>query len=237
MDPSYYVFNLPDTKEGAEFINMVPFTPKSKQNMTAIMMGRNDGDNYGQLIVYTMPKNKTIYGPMQIEAQIDQNTEISKEFSLWKQSGSTYKRGDLFVIPIGTSLLYVEPVYLEATNQAIPEVKRVIVAYQDKIAYEATLGEALMSLFGGDAGDSGSKIDGLDDGGTDEDLKSLIKKAQNAYDKAIECQKEGDWEGYGKYIKQLESYLTKLVNESGTSAPAAAPAEEPAQEEATDEAA
>ena len=94
-----------------------------------------------------------------------------------------------------------------------------------------------MSLFGGDAGDSGSKIDGLDDGGTDEDLKSLIKKAQNAYDKAIECQKEGDWEGYGKYIKQLESYLTKLVNESGTSAPAAAPAEEPAQEEATDEAA
>ncbi|MBQ3370791.1 MAG: UPF0182 family protein [Mogibacterium sp.] len=237
MDPSYYVFNLPDTKEGAEFINMVPFTPKSKQNMTAIMMGRNDGDNYGQLIVYTMPKNKTIYGPMQIEAQIDQNTEISKEFSLWKQSGSTYKRGDLFVIPIGTSLLYVEPVYLEATNQAIPEVKRVIVAYQDKIAYEATLGEALMSLFGGDAGDSGSKIDGLDDGGTDEDLKSLIKKAQNAYDKAIECQKEGDWEGYGKYIGQLESYLTKLVNESGTSAPAAAPAEEPAQEEATDEAA
>ena len=139
MDPSYYVFNLPDTEEGAEFINMVPFTPKSKQNMTAIMMGRNDGDNYGQLIVYTMPKNKTIYGPMQIEAQIDQNTEISKEFSLWKQSGSKYKRGDLFVIPIGTSLLYVEPVYLEATNQAIPEVKRVIVAYQDKIAYEPTL--------------------------------------------------------------------------------------------------
>ena len=81
MDPSYYVFNLPDTEEGAEFINMVPFTPKSKQNMTAIMMGRNDGDNYGQLIVYTMPKNKTIYGPMQIEAQIDQNTEISKDRS------------------------------------------------------------------------------------------------------------------------------------------------------------
>ncbi|MBQ9273098.1 MAG: UPF0182 family protein, partial [Mogibacterium sp.] len=82
MDPSYYVFNLPDTEEGAEFINMVPFTPKSKQNMTAIMMGRNDGANYGQLIVYTMPKNKNIYGPMQIEAQIDQNTQISQDFSL-----------------------------------------------------------------------------------------------------------------------------------------------------------
>ena len=236
MEPSYYGFNLPDTEESAEFINMVPFTPKSKQNMTAVMMGRNDGDNYGQLIVYTMPKNKTIYGPMQIEAQIDQNTEISKEFSLWKQSGSSYKRGDLFVIPIGTSLMYVEPVYLEATNQAIPEVKRVIVAYQDKIAYEPTLGEALVSLFGGDADSGGSKIDGIDDGDGDttEDVRSLIKKAQNAYDKAIECQKEGDWEGYGKYIKQLESYLTKLANESNAGSKAAEPAE---AEAAADEAA
>ena len=232
MDPSYYVFNLPDTEEGAEFINMVPFTPKSKQNMTAIMMGRNDGNNYGQLIVYTMPKNKTIYGPMQIEAQIDQNTEISKEFSLWKQSGSTYKRGDLFVIPIGTSLLYVEPVYLEATNQAIPEVKRVIVAYQDKIAYEPTLGEALLSLFGGNADSAGNDIGSLDNGDSDtsEDVRSLISKAQNAYDKAIECQKNGDWEGYGKYIKQLEGYLTKLANESGSGS-AEAPAAEPAAEE------
>ena len=223
MDPSYYVFNLPDTEEGAEFINMVPFTPKSKQNMTAIMMGRNDGDNYGQLIVYTMPKNKTIYGPMQIEAQIDQNTEISKEFSLWKSSGTTYKRGDLFVIPIGTSLLYVEPVYLEATNQAIPEVKRVIVAYQDKIAYEPTLAEALLSLFGGNAGDAGNDVGSINDGQGDQsdDVRSLVLKAQNAYDKAIECQKNGDWEGYGKYINQLESYLTKLANESGApSAPA-----------------
>ena len=232
MDPSYYVFNLPDTEEGAEFINMVPFTPKSKQNMTAIMMGRNDGNNYGQLIVYTMPKNKTIYGPMQIEAQIDQNTEISKEFSLWKQSGSTYKRGDLFVIPIGTSLLYVEPVYLEATNQAIPEVKRVIVAYQDKIAYEPTLGEALLSLFGGNADSAGNDIGSLDNGDSDtsEDVRSLISKAQNAYDKAIECQKNGDWEGYGKYIKQLEGYLTKLANESGSGS-AEAPAAEPAAED------
>ena len=233
MDPSYYVFNLPDTEEGAEFINMVPFTPKSKQNMTAIMMGRNDGDNYGQLIVYTMPKNKTIYGPMQIEAQIDQNTEISKEFSLWKQSGSTYKRGDLFVIPIGTSLLYVEPVYLEATNQAIPEVKRVIVAYQDKIAYEPTLAEALISLFGGSSGGGGDEGGG---GTADDDIDSLIAKAQNAYDKAIECQKNGDWEGYGKYIKQLENYLTKLANmtdsDSGETPEEPAPAEEPAADEA-----
>ena len=237
MDPSYYVFNLPDTEEGAEFINMVPFTPKSKQNMTAIMMARNDGNNYGQLIVYTMPKNKTVYGPMQIEAQIDQNTEISKEFSLWASSGSTYKRGDLFVIPIGTSLMYVEPVYLEASNQAIPEVKRVIVAYQDKIAYEPTLAEALMSMFGGSV--DGRKADSVTDNGSDEDgtsndIQSLINMAQNAYNKAIEAQKNGDWAEYGKYIGQLEKYLTRLSEMGGqsTSAPAAenaAPAEADAE--------
>ncbi len=232
MDPSYYIFNLPDTEEGAEFINMVPFTPKSKQNMTAVMMARNDGANYGQLIVYTMPKNKTVYGPMQIEAQIDQNTEISKEFSLWASSGSKYKRGDLFVIPIGTSLMYVEPVYLEASNQAIPEVKRVIVAYQDRIAYEATLGEALMSLFG--TSTEGTRADSVIDNGdaeagTTDDVKSLINKAQNAYDKAIEAQKNGDWAEYGKYIGQLEQYLKRLGDQSNNAAPAAAaPAEDAA---------
>ena len=214
MDPSYYIFNLPDTKEGAEFINMVPFTPKSKQNMTAVMMARNDGENYGDLIVYTMPKGKTVYGPMQIEAQIDQNTEISKEFSLWDSSGSTYRRGDLFVIPIGTSLMYVEPVYLEASNQAIPEVKRVIVAYQDKIAYESTLSEALVSLFGtgyddGNGGSSSSTETG-NSGSSGDTQASLIKKAQEAYDQAVESQKNGDWEGYGKNLKKLENYLNRL---------------------------
>ena len=245
MDPSYYIFNLPDTEEGAEFINMIPFTPKSKQNMTAIMMARNDGANYGQLIVYTMPKNKTVYGPMQIEAQIDQNTEISKEFSLWASSGSKYKRGDLFVIPIGTSIMYVEPVYLEASNQAIPEVKRVILAYQDKIAYEPTLAEALMSMFGGVA--DSKKADSVTDTGTDEagtsnDVQTLINMAQNAYDKAIEAQKNGDWAEYGKYIGQLEKYLTRLSEQSGSSqAPAdnaePAPAEDAAEAPAEDDAA
>lgn len=215
MDPSYYIFNLPDTEEDAEFINMVPFTPKSKQNMTAIMMAQNDGENYGQLIVYTMPKGKTVYGPMQIEAQIDQNTEISKEFSLWSSSGSTYKRGDLFVIPIGESLLYVEPVYLEASNQAIPEVKRVIVAYRDKIAYESTLSEALISLFGGSSeGGKDTVIGGGDSNGDkgDEAMSQadIIKKAQEAYDKAVEAQQNGDWKAYGEYLKKLEGYLNKL---------------------------
>lgn len=214
MEPSYYIFKLPHADK-AEFMNMIPFTPKSKQNMTALMMARNDSENYGKLVVYTFPKNKTVYGPMQIEAQIDQNTEISKEFSLWNDSGSKYSRGDLFVIPIGTSLLYVEPVYLEASNEAIPEVKRVIVAYGDRIAYEKTLGEALSSLFDGDFGGvdtNNTDNPGVSSGDSGASIKSLAQKANSEYEAAIECQKNGDWEGYGKHIDKLESYLKKLAN-------------------------
>jgi uncharacterized membrane protein (UPF0182 family) len=224
--PNYYIAKLPGENE-AEFFNSVPFTPRSKQNMTALLIARNDGDNYGQLVLYQFPKSKTVYGTEQIEAQIDQNTEISKDFTLWASNGTTYRRGNLFVIPINTSILYVEPVYLEASNQAIPEVKRVIVAYQDKIAYEATLGEALESLFG--ASTEGNRADSVVDGGsaedgTSDDIKSLINKAQNAYNKAIEAQKNGDWAEYGKYIGQLEKYLTQLSDQNSTSTPAAAPA-------------
>ena len=208
MEPSYYIFELPKSNK-AEFINMVPFTPRKKQNMTAVMMARNDGSHYGELVVYKFPKNKTVYGPMQIEAQIDQNTEISKEFSLWDSSGSTYRRGDLFVIPIDDSLMYVEPVYLEASNQAIPEMKRVIVAYGDQIAYEPTLSGALEKLFGEgyDSGSSGGNASGKSGG---QSTKDLIEKANEAYDNAVEAQKSGDWKKYGEYLDQLEKYLKEL---------------------------
>lgn len=209
MEPSYYVFKLPDN-DSAEFINMVPFSPKSKQNMTAVMMARNDGEHYGEMLVYTMPKNKTVYGPMQIEAQIDQNTEISKEFSLWNSSGTKYKRGDIFVIPIGSSLLYVEPVYLEASNQAIPEVKRVIVAYGDRIAYESTFSAALSSLFGGNISDGSDAAEGNGSDSGELSQKDLIQKANDAYNNAVNAQKNGDWKKYGEYLAELERYLNKL---------------------------
>lgn len=216
MDPSYFIFELPDEKK-AEFINMIPFTPKSKQNMTAIMMARNDGNRYGQLLVYKFPKNKTVYGPMQIEAQIDQNTEISKEFSLWNSSGSKYRRGDLFVIPINNSIMYVEPVYLEASNQAIPEMKRVIVAYGDKIAYESTLADALADLFGedenGGQSQSASASSGKNNSGKS-NTKELIQKANEAYENAVNAQKSGNWKKYGDYLDELEKYLNRLEDQN-----------------------
>ncbi len=207
--PSYFVVKLPG-EENAEFVSMLPYTPKSKQNMTALLLTRNDGDHYGELVLYTYPKNRTVYGPMQIEAQIDQNTVISQDFSLWSQAGSNYNRGNLFVVPIGDSLLYVEPVYLEASNTAIPEVKRVIVAYGDKIAYEPTLGEALTSLFGKGGSSSGSSNQGQQSESGDMTQEDYIKQAQQAYENAQQAMKDGDWAAYGKYMEELEKALSNL---------------------------
>ena len=213
MSPNYYIMKLPG-EDSAEFVNSIPFTPKDKKNLMGLFVARNDGGNYGELILYQMPKSQTVYGPMQIEAQIDQNTEISKEFSLWNSSGSKYSRGNMFVVPIEDSLLYIEPVYLEATNSSIPEVKRVIVVYGDNIAYEATLAEALNSMFG-----EGSAYEREDSGNTDttsggngDELSQteIIKRAQEAFDNAQNAQKNGDWAKYGEYLNELDKYLNML---------------------------
>ena len=150
---------------------------------------------------------------MQIEAQIDQNTEISRDFSLWSSAGSNYKRGNLFVIPIEDSLLYIEPVYLEASNSAIPEVKRVIVVYGDKIAYEKTLGDALMEMFGDDGGTTTSQTAGgksADKANAGKSQADYIQDAQSAYNKAQTALKKGDWAEYGKQMKVLENSLNAL---------------------------
>ena len=203
-------------EDTAEFINTIPYTPKDKKNLMALFVARNDGDHYGELVIYQLPKSKIVYGPMQIEAQIDQNTEISKEFSLWNSSGSTYTRGNMFVIPIEESLLYVEPVYLEATNSSIPEVKRVIVAYNDRIAYEPTLAEALQSLFGTTAGSGTAPGNGGETPATPDESGTytrdqLIQLANETLAKAKQAQQNDDWAGYGKYMKELEGYLTQLL--------------------------
>jgi uncharacterized membrane protein (UPF0182 family) len=223
--PNYYIAKLPGESQ-AEFFNSVPFTPRSKQNMTALLIARNDGENYGELVLYQFPKSKTVYGTEQIEAQIDQNTEISKEFTLWNSSGTTYRRGNLFVIPINTSVLYVEPVYLEAQNSSIPEVKRIIMVYKDQIAYGETLADCIINLFGYDMNadstvkpDDSSIIDGggSEDEGGESDVPEamtqaeLIAKAQEAFTNAQEAQQQGNWAAYGTYLEQLEDYLNQLA--------------------------
>lgn len=214
MGANYYIMSLPGEDE-EEFVNMLPFTTKNKRNMTAFMVARNDGENYGELVLYKMPKNKVVYGPRQVEAQIDQDPDISKEFSLWNSAGTKYSRGNMFVVPMGNSILYVEPVYLESADASIPEVKRVIVCYGDNIAYANTLGDALNKLFGDNTVVTASTAitDDTDKDKTSNDEVSqseLIKNANDAYNNAIEAQKFGDWAKYGEYMEQLSEYLTKL---------------------------
>lgn len=186
--------------------------------MTGLLVARNDGDKYGQLILYQFPKDRIIYGPMQIESQIDQSPEISKEFSLWNSAGSTYIRGNMFVIPIENSLVYVEPVYLEAANTgSLPEVKRVIVAYGDRIAYEPTLSAALDALFGAGTGEEQTPQETPSQGTSGElSVDQLIQLANEAFKNANAAQQSGDWAAYGQYLKQLEKYLNELQPQANT---------------------
>ena len=226
MTSQYYIMKLPGEKD-AEFIISVPYTPSGKDNLTAILMARNDGENYGDLMLYQMPKDRVIYGPAQVEALIDQNTQIAQDFTLWNSSGSTYSRGNMFVILIEGSLMYVEPIYLESTNSSIPEVKRVIIYYNGRIAYENTLAKALDSMFGEGASavlePSGSLP--VPDTDTDDDSDSgdmsfeeLAEKANEAYMKAEEAIQNGDWAAYGQYLEELGRYLQQLVPGGGSTA-------------------
>jgi hypothetical protein len=146
MKPYYTIMKLPN-KEREEYILMLPFTPRGKGNLSAWMVARSDGENYGKLVVYTFPKQKLVYGPSQIVARINQEAEISRQISMWDQRGSQVIQGNLLVIPIEESLIYVRPLYLKADTGKIPELKRVIVGYEDQIAMEQTLDEALQKIF------------------------------------------------------------------------------------------
>jgi len=196
MVPYYVVMRLPG-EEKQRFLLMLPLTPSSKPNMVAWMGAHCDPDRYGELMVYKLPKEKLIYGPMQVEARIDQDTEISREFTLWGQKGSSVIRGNLLAIPIGRSFLYVEPVYLQSTGSRMPELKRVIVAIGDRLAMRPTLREALDAVFGREPA-------------APEERPELARRALLLYERALENLREGDWAGYGEKMKELGEVLRKL---------------------------
>jgi uncharacterized membrane protein (UPF0182 family) len=131
-----------------EFVEIVPFTPNNRNNMIGWMAGRSDGDAYGSLLVYNFPRSRLVDGPMQIEARIDQDPQLSGQFSLWNQQGSRVRRGNLLVIPVGRSLLYVEPIYLQAERSPMPELRLVVLATQERLVFGANFQEAAAKLFG-----------------------------------------------------------------------------------------
>jgi uncharacterized membrane protein (UPF0182 family) len=207
MAPYYIMMRLPGEAE-TEFFLMLPMTPSQRENMIAWLAARCDPPEYGKLIVYEFPKDKLVYGPFQIEALINQNTEISQQISLWNQMGSRVIRGNLLVVPIGNSILYVSPLYLRAQSGQLPELKRVIAAYGERVAMEETLPAALAAVFREFAPLAGlpSGAEASPSGPNDERAREALAD----YDRALERLKAGDWAGFGKELGALRPLLEEL---------------------------
>jgi len=208
----HIIMTLPGESQ-AEYVYMVPFTPRGKDNLAAWMVARNDGAEYGKLRVYFLPRQTLAYGPTQIENRINQNTDISQQVSLWDQHGSQVIWGDLLVIPIETSLLYVQPLYLRAQGGKIPEMKRVVVAYQGEVTMSETLDGALAEVFGAAAAARGGKVAAVAAASAapaSAALQPLIAEARQHYDNAMAAQRAGDWARYGSEIKLLGDLLERI---------------------------
>nr|WP_267879608.1 UPF0182 family protein [Trinickia symbiotica] len=201
MAPYYTIMRLPGRRE-PEFVLMLPMVPSQRENMIAWLAARCDSDEYGKLIAYTFPKEKLIYGPFQIEARIQQDTEISQQISLWNQMGSRVIRGHLVVVPIGNAILYVSPLYLRSTAGQLPELKRVIAAYGDRVVMEETLSAALAALFK-EAAPMAIPHEGTVD--------ARARAALSHYNRAIERLKAGDWSGFGSELDALRPLLEGLA--------------------------
>ena len=208
MSPYYIIMRLPGEPH-AQFFLMVPMVPSRRDNMIAWLAARCDPPDYGKLIVYEFPKDKLVYGPFQIEALINQNTEISQQLTLWNQMGSRVIRGNLLVIPIENSILYVSPLYLRAAEGQLPELKRVIAAYGDRVVMQETLAEALSALFESGTAPSASTR-------TPQAAPSAeqAREALDHFHQAIERLKSGDWTGFGAQLDAMRGILENLSRQS-----------------------
>ncbi|HOK49875.1 MAG TPA: UPF0182 family protein, partial [Sedimentibacter sp.] len=214
---TYLMFKLPG-EEGVEFLLTNQYTPQNKDNMIALLAARNDGENYGELVLYEFPKTKVVSGPNMIETKIDQDTSISSQLTLWSQMGSDVLRGNTIVIPLEESLIYVEPIYLKSdTDSNFPEMKMVVVSHGEKIVMEPTLDVAIEKLFGM----SRQKPSEPDGEYEDDDINDLIIKANEAYYDATRASQEGNWAEYGRKLAELERILNQLstmIQEKGEEA-------------------
>jgi uncharacterized membrane protein (UPF0182 family) len=211
----HIVMRLPD-EQSPEYIFMTPFTPRQKDNLAAWMVARSDGANYGKLLVYRFPKQSLVFGPRQIMNRINQDTEIARQITLWDQRGSEVIRGELLVIPIEQSLLYVQPIFLRAEGGQIPELKRVVVAHQNQVVMAETLEQGLGILFGSGAGrPTVAAADSIAAPTAAPAATSasatLLRQVQDAYDRAITAQRAGNWAQYGEEMNRLGELIRRLT--------------------------
>ncbi len=211
MEPYNTIMKLPG-EEKEEYILLLPYTPSKRDNLAAWLAARCDIPNYGKLVAYVFPRDRLIYGPRQINARIDQDAYISQQITLWGQVGSQVIRGSLLIIPIENSLLYVQPLYLSASDRVgLPELRRVIVAYENDVFMEENLESALNRLFKGDKKRPATTE--ASSGPAKTASEYTAKEAAAIFERAIDLQKKGDWAGYGEQIRQLEQVLKKMAEE------------------------
>ena len=215
MEPNFVLMKLPG-ESGVEFVEILPFTPANRNNLIGWIAGRSDGAHYGTLVVYDFPKNRLVDGPLQIEARIDQNAQLSGQLSLWNQQGSHVRRGALLVIPSGRGLLYAEPIYLQAERSPMPELRLVVLALQDRLAYGTTFESAMAALFGGTSSISAvasSESARPATAGTAQpatDLNGLIAEAAKDLADYQRLTSEGKLGEAGQKLEQLKHALDEL---------------------------
>jgi uncharacterized protein len=229
------IMRLP-REAGEEYIWMTPFTPRQKDNLTAWVVARSDGEHYGELVEYRFPRQSLVFGPRQVVNRINQDTEISRQLSLWDQRGSEVIRGELMVIPIEEALVYVQPIFLRAEGGRIPEMKRVVIAYENQVVMEETLDEGLERIFGAGAPEAGTTPTAAEPvaaaagaaaaAGEPEDEAAapdpdrpatgeLARRARDHYDRALAAQRAGDWARYGEEIRRLGEVLEEMAEGGG----------------------
>jgi hypothetical protein len=219
MEPNFVLMKLPG-ESGVEFVEILPFTPANRNNLIGWIAARSDGEHYGASVVYDFPKTKLVDGPQQIEARIDQNAQLSGQLTLWNQQGSHVRRGTLLVIPSGKALLYAEPIYLQAERSPMPELRLVVLALQDRLAYAPTFEAALSSLFGG-TGSSLSAAEtprAAESGGgaaqpaaqPAQSLNALIAEAGKDFSDYQRLTSEGKMGEAGQKLEALKQVIEKL---------------------------
>ncbi|MBA4390076.1 MAG: UPF0182 family protein [Syntrophus sp. (in: bacteria)] len=209
MEPYYLIMKLPEEKR-EEYVLLMPYTPAKRDNLAAWFAARCDEPDYGKLVVYTFPRDRLVFGPRQIDARIDQDSYISQQLTLWGQRGSQVIRGSLLIIPIETSLMYIQPLYLAAEDKGgLPELRRVIVAYENNLVMDENLEMCLQRLFGG------KKLSQTTVQSTvapkETSLAALSKEAMKLFEKTKELQRQGDWAGYGESLRKLEEVLKQMA--------------------------
>jgi len=219
MDPNFVLMKLPGETSN-EFVEILPFTPSNRNNLIGWIAGRSDGAQYGTSVVYDFPKTRLVDGPLQVEARIDQNAQLSGQLTLWNQQGSHVHRGTLLVIPCGKALIYAEPIYLQAERSPMPELRLVVLALQDRLAYGSTFEAALRSLFGGETSSLASEsTSGAQPSktattskpvGQSDDFNTLIHDAAKDLEDYQHLTAQGKLGEAGQKLEQLKSKLDAL---------------------------